>query len=210
MCDEELVVKKLDKPDLKNNEKIHGTENFHTNMGEIQYITEEEDQMLRKKLMRHENYTDDPQLNNFNNYYIILSLFILFSIAFAVACIGVYFNYKREARDNSWIAFEAWMFLEMIIAIPFVIYLKYRGNYKKAVKYGNLKVYQFAIEQKVIHEFYDDFHTFHYYMVIGSAYVKIGKKLYDRLHIGDSVRVAIYSYKGRSYFALINDWGNLY
>ncbi|MGN0328518.1 MAG: hypothetical protein ACI4D4_06005 [Lachnospira sp.] len=206
----EIIVNKLARPALKSNEKIHGTEKFQINMGEPQYLTRAEDQILREKLMGKENYTDDPRLSNWDNYYILLSLFILFSIAFAVACIGVYFNYKREARDNVWIAFEAWVFLELIIAIPFVIYLKYRGNYKKAVKRGDLNVYLFTIEQKVTHEFYDDFHSFDYYIVIGNAYVKIGKKLYDRLHAGDSVRVAIPGYKGSSYFALINDWGNLY
>ncbi|MGN0614506.1 MAG: hypothetical protein ACI4JB_11490 [Porcipelethomonas sp.] len=210
MCDEEMVVNKLDRPPLKNSEKIHGTENFQTNMGELQYLTEADEQTLREKLMGQENYTDDPRLSNFSNYYIVLSLFILFSMAFAAAGFGVYFNYKREARDNAWIAFEAWVFLEMIIAIPFAIYLKYRGSYKKAVKNGDLKVYRFSVEQKVIHEFYDDFHTFHYYIVIGNAYVKIGKKLYDRLHIGDPVRTAISSCRGSSYFALINDWGNMY
>lgn len=210
MSDEEIVVNKLDRPALENNRKIRGTEHFLTNRGELQYLTEAEEQTLREKLTGQENYTDDPQLNNFGNYYILLSLFILFSMAFAVTSFGVYFNYKREARDNAWVAFEAWVLFEMIIAIPFAIYLKYRGSYKKAVKNGNLKVYQFSIEQKVTHEFYDDFHTFHYYIVIGNAYVKIGKKLYDRLHIGDPVRAAISSCKGSSYFALINDWGKLY
>lgn len=210
MSDEEIVVNKLDRPALENNRKIRGTEYFLTNRGELQYLTEAEEQTLREKLTGQENYTDDPQLSNFGNYYILLSLFILFSIAFAAASFGVYFNYMREARDNAWVAFEAWVFFEMIIAIPFAIYLKYRGSYKKAVKNGNLKVYQFSIERKVTHEFYDDFHTFHYYIVIGNAYVKIGKKLYDRLHIGDPVRAAISSYKGISYFALINDWGKLY
>lgn len=208
--DEETVVNKLDRPALENNGKIRGTEYFLTNRGELQYLTEAEERALREKLTGQENYTDDPRLSNFGNYYILLSLFILFSMAVAAAGFGVYFNYRREARGNAWVAFGAWMFFEMIIAIPFAIYLKYRGSYKKAVKNGNLQVYQFSVERKVTHEFYDDFHTFYYYIVIGNAYVKIGKKLYDRLHVGDPVRAAISSYKGSSYFALINDWGKLY
>ncbi len=210
MFDEEIVVNKLDRPDLKNNSKIRGTENFQTGMGELQYLTEAEEQMLREKLTGQENYTDDPRLTHFGTYYILLSLFILLSLAFAAASLGLYFNYSREARDNAWVAFFAWVFFETIIAIPFAIYLKYRGNYKKAVKNGSLNVYRFYIGQKITHEFYDDFHTFYYYIVIGGAYVKIGKDLYDRLHIGDTVRVAISGYRGSNYFALINDWGKLY
>ncbi len=140
--DEETVVNKLDRPALENNGKIRGTEYFLTNRGELQYLTEAEEQTLREKLTGQENYTDDPRLSNFGNYYILLSLFILFSMAVAAASFGVYFNYRREARGN--------------------------------------------------------------------AYVKIGKKLYDRLHVGDPVRAAIPSFKGSSYFALINDWGRLY
>lgn len=48
-----------------------------------------------------------------------------------------------------------------------------------------------------------------YYIVVGNAYVQIGSRLYDRLHVGDPARVAITGYKGDDYFALINDWGQL-
>lgn len=211
MIEEESVVNELDRPALKNNGKIRGTENFLANRGELWYLTEAEEQILREKLTGHENDTDDPRSSNFSNYYILLSLFVLFSMAFAVTGVGVYLDYMREGRgDVLAAAFVAWIFFEMMIAIPFAIYLKYRGSYKKSVKKGNLKVYQFSVERKVIHEYYDDFHSYDYYIVIGNAYVKIGKKLYDRLHIGDPVRTAITDYKGSRYFALINDWGRLY
>lgn len=202
---DEIVVNKLERPALRNKVKIHGTENFHICMGELQYLTKTEEQLLRQKLMSSENDVDDPRSELFDNYQILLSLFILFSIAIAVACFGTYLNHMREAKANVLATLIAWVFLEMLIAIPFAIYLKWRGNYKKAVKRGDLKVYRFFIERKVAHEYYDDFHTIDYYIVIGGAYVEIGKKLYDMLHTRDSVRTAIFNYKGDNYFALIND-----
>ena len=135
MSDEETVVNELDRPALENNRKIRGTEYFLTDRGELQYLTEAEEQTLREKLTGQENYTDDPRLSNFSNYYILLSLFILFSMAFAVTGLGVYLGYRREGKNDALAAgFVAWIFFEMIIAIPFAIYLKYRGSYKKAVK----------------------------------------------------------------------------
>ena len=52
MFDEEIVVKKLETRNLKNNEKIRGTENFQISMGKLQKLTKTEEQMLRKKLCR--------------------------------------------------------------------------------------------------------------------------------------------------------------
>lgn len=206
----EIVVNKLDRPVLKNSVKIHGTEKFQIDIGELQYLSQAEKQLLRKKLMGPENNVNDPQLESFGSHPILLSLFILFGIAIAVSCFGSYIDDMRVGTANIFNTFMTWVFLEMIIAIPFAIYLKWHGNYKKSVKRGELKVYQFPIGQKVAHEYYSDFHTIDYYLVIGGAYVSIGKKLYDRVHTGDLVRVAIFRYRGDDYFSLINDWGKLY
>ena len=211
MFDEEIVVKKLETRNLKNNEKIRGTENFQISMRKLKKLTKTEEQMLRKKLTSPENYVESSQLINFSNHNIFLSLFILFSMAVVVTSFGLFFDYVRDAKSNAWVAFVAGLFLEMIIAVPFLLYLRHRGNYKKAVKDGSLKVYQFAIEQKVILEYSNDGATmYNYYIVVGSAYVQIGKKLYDRLHVGNPARIAISGYKGDDYFALINDWGELW
>lgn len=206
----EIVVNKLDRPVLKNSVKIYGTEKFQINIGELQYLSQSEEHLLREKLMGPENNVNDPRLESFGSHSILLSLFILFGIAIAVSCFGSYMDDMRVGTANIFDTVIAWVFLEMIIAIPFAIYLKWHGNYKKAVKRGELKVYRFPIEQKVAHEYYSDFHTIDYYLVIGGAYVSIGKRLYDMVHTGDLVRVAISSYRGNDYFALINDWGKLY
>lgn len=210
MRNEEIVVTKLERRNLKNNEKIRGTENFQINKGEPQELSKAEAQKLREKLTSHENYVESSQLINLSNHNIFLSLFILFSMAVVVTSFGLFFDYVRDAKSNAWVAFVAGLFLEMIIAVPFLLYLRHRGNYKKAVKNGSLKVYQFTIEQKVILEYSNDGATMHdYYIVVGNAYVQIGSRLYDRLHVGDPARVAITGYKGDDYFALINDWGEL-
>lgn len=206
----EIVVNKLDRPVLKNSVKIYGTEKFQINIGELQYLSQSEEHLLREKLMGPENNVNDPRLESFGSHSILLSLFILFGIAIAVSCFGSYMDDMRVGTANIFDTVIAWVFLEMIIAVPFAIYLKWHGNYNKAVKRGELKVYRFPIEQKVAHEYYSDFHTIDYYLVIGGAYVSIGKRLYDMVHTGDLVRVAISSYRGNDYFALINDWGKLY
>ena len=210
MEQDEIVVNKIDRPFLENGVKIRGTEKLQIGIGELQYLSQSEEQHLRQKLMGSENYINDPRIDRFGIYQISLSLFILFSIAIVVSCFGVYTERARVGTANIITGLVAWVFMEMIIAIPFTIYLKWHGNYKKAVIKGTLKVYQFPIEQKVAHEYYSDFHTIDYYLVIGGAYVSIGKELYDRVHTGDLVRVAISSYRGDDYFALINDWGDLY
>lgn len=210
MKQNEIVVNKIDRPFLENGVKIRGTEKLQIDIGELQYLSRSEEQSLRQKLMSSKNYINDPRIDRFGIHQILLILFILFSMAIAVSCFGVYTERARVGTANIITSFVAWMFMEMIIAIPFAIYLKWHGNYKKAVIKGTLKVYQFPIEQKVAHEYYSDFHTIDYYLVIGGAYVSIGKRLYDRVLPGNPVRIAISGYRGDDYFALINDWGDLY
>lgn len=210
MKQNEIVVNKIDRPFLENGVKIRGTEKLQIDIGELQYLSRSEEQSLRQKLMSSENYINDPRIDRFGIHQISLILFILFSMVIAVSCFGVYTERARVGTANIITSFVAWMFMEMIIAIPFAIYLKWHGNYKKALIKGTLKVYQFPIEQKVAHEYYSDFHTIDYYLVIGGAYVSIGKRLYDRVLPGNPVRIAISGYRGDDYFALINDWGDLY
>ena len=94
-------------------------------------MSQAKEHLLREKLIGPENYVNDPRLESFGNHPILLSLFILFGIEIAVSCFGFYMDDMRVGTANIFDTFMAWVFLEMIIAIPFSIYLKWHGNYKK-------------------------------------------------------------------------------
>ncbi|MGN0347776.1 MAG: hypothetical protein ACI4DU_10895, partial [Lachnospiraceae bacterium] len=100
MCKEEIIVNKLERPPLQNNQKIHGTEKFQIGQGVQLYLSKSEEQILRNKLIRQENNIENTRVFRFGNYFIVLSLFILFSIAFTVAVIGVFINSMQSGSSN--------------------------------------------------------------------------------------------------------------
>lgn len=209
---EGIIVKHLDQAVLSNGKQIQGNEGLDVSKGELITLSYAEKTMIREQIQKQGfKVGKRARYAQFGFAFVIL-LLVLFVIQFvggaaAFLFLAGKFGLSLNNMGGMKVVKYLLMYGVFIAAavITYMVYRKVKKKYQDAVQNGNLMLYQFPIEQKVIYDKGDYELEDEYYIVIGGAYVDVGRNQYLELHIGDMVRMALIDYDGVVYFAMVEN-----
>lgn len=182
-------LKKIDKPMLRITQKIQ-SDDLNTDLGQplILHDTSE----LKKKI----GYLGEEVKSQYAMFRGVgVFLVIVFSLAIVVACICTV-----KPGTNIASILSALVFMESFVWIPTIFIIERNNAFQVALNGGEIQGYLFQIQDKWVHEYYDDYDTKKMYLIqFANAYAEAGYA-YHRLKKGDRIAVYIVSYKGNQYF----------
>ncbi len=209
---EGIMVTHLEQVVLSNGKQIQGNEGLDVSRGEVITLSYAEKSMVREQIQKQGFKVEKRTRYTQFGFVIVIILLVLFVLQFVVGAIASLFLYSKLGLSlEHMVGMKVVKYLLLygvFIAAGVVVYMVYhkiKKKYQDAVQNGNLMVYQFPIEQKVIYDKGDYELEDEYYIVIGGAYVDVGRNQYLELHIGDVVRIALIDYDGEVYFAMVDD-----
>lgn len=209
---EGIMVTHLEQAVLSNGKQIQGNEGLDVSKGEHITLSYPEKSMVREQIQKQGFKVGKRTRYTQFGFVIVIILLVLFVLQFVGGAIASLFLYSKLGLSLEHMAgmkvVKYLLLYGVFIAagvVAYMVYHKIKKKYQDAVQNGNLMVYQFPIEQKVIYDKGDYELEDEYYVVIGGAYVDVGRNQYLELHIGDVVRVALVDYDGEVYFAMVGD-----
>lgn len=209
---EGIIVTHLEQAVLSNGKQIQGNEGLDVSRGEPITFSYAEKSMIREQIQKQGFKVGKRTRYTQFGFAFVIVLLVLFVIQFVGGAASFLFLYSKFGFSiNNTSGMKVLKFLllyGLFLAagiVAYMVYRKYKKKYQDAVQNGNLMVYQFPIEQKVIYDKGDYELEDEYYIVIGGAYVDVGRNQYLELHIGDVVRIALIDYDGEVYFAMVGD-----
>lgn len=198
------------KTKLTTGKKMHGDEGFDIYKGDIVDITYEDSVKVRDNIANQGFYV--YKARNYRNILLAIAIiFLSFNMIMAFKNIVALCLSKYYLKGKSDILLYSGKFIlgliVPVVLVVCIIILFFRAgkDYERAVREGSMTVYSFPVDKKVIYDTRDFDIENEHYIVIGNAYVEVGKTLYRSLCVGDRVKVAIFGYNGYKYFALINN-----
>ena len=209
---EGIMVTHLEQAVLSNGKQIQGNEGLDVSRGELITLSYAEKSMVREQIQKQGFKVGKRARYTQFGFVVVIILLVLFVLQFVGGAASFLFLYSKFGVSiNNTSGMKVLKFLllyGLFLAagiVAYMVYRKFKKKYQDAVQNGNLMVYQFPIEQKVIYDKGDYELEDEYYIVVGGAYVDVGRNQYLELHIGDMVRVALIDYDGKVYFAMVGD-----
>lgn len=209
---EGIMVTHLEQAVLSNGKQIQGNEGLDVSRGELITLSYAEKSMVREQIQKQGFKVGKRARYTQFGFVVVIILLVLFVLQFVGGAASFLFLYSKFGVSiNNTSGMKVLKFLllyGLFLAagiVAYMVYRKFKKKYQDAVQNGNLMVYQFPIEQKVIYDKGDYELEDEYYIVVGGAYVDVGRNQYLELHIGDVVRVALIDYDGEVYFAMVGD-----
>lgn len=209
---EGIMVTHLEQAVLSNGKQIQGNEGLDVSRGELITLSYAEKSMVREQIQKQGFKVGKRARYTQFGFVVVIILLVLFVLQFVGGAASFLFLYSKFGVSiNNTSGMKVLKFLllyGLFLAagiVAYMVYRKFKKKYQDAVQNGNLMVYQFPIEQKVIYDKGDYELEDEYYIVVGGAYVDVGRNQYLELHIGDMVRVALIDYDGEVYFAMVGD-----
>lgn len=192
---------------LKSGSKITGKEKFHTEYGQMQTLTVEEKKLLREELLKRFHISKRDSKEN----YIIIGIVLVIVLVIEACVISSFvipnppgeMGIKYTLSNSGWTVLIWEIGIFILIAVVAVMIMEQRKALKEAILYGNVTLYQYEVQRKVVCGSADNETSDDYYIVIAGAYVSVSQALYSQMHSGDIVRVSVISYGGEAYFALL-------
>lgn len=209
---EGIVITRLNQAVLSNGKRIRENDGLDVSKGELITLSYIEKSIVREQIQKQGfkvgNRTRYTQFG-FAFVIVLLVLFVIQFVGGAASFLFLYSKFGFSISNTSGMKVLKFLLLYGLFLaagiVAYMVYRKYKKKYQDAVQNGNLMVYQFPIEQKVIYDKGDYELEDEYYIVIGGAYVDVGRNQYLELHIGDVVRIALIDYDGEVYFAMVGD-----
>ena len=209
---EGIMVTHLEQAVLSNGKQIQGNEGLDVSRGELITLSYAEKSMVREQIQKQGFKVGKRARYTQFGFVVVIILLVLFVLQFVGGAASFLFLYSKFGVSiNNTSGMKVLKFLllyGLFLAagiVAYMVYRKFKKKYQDAVQNGNLMVYQFPIEQKVIYDKGDYELEDEYYIVVGGSYVDVGRNQYLELHIGDMVRVALIDYDGEVYFAMVGD-----
>ena len=202
---EGIMVTHLEQAVLSNGKQIQGNEGLDVSRGELITLSYAEKSMVREQIQK-QGFKVGKRARYTQFGFVV---FVLQFVGGAASFLFLYSKFGVSINNTSGMKVLKFLLLYGLFLaagiVAYMVYRKFKKKYQDAVQNGNLMVYQFPIEQKVIYDKGDYELEDEYYIVVGGAYVDVGRNQYLELHIGDMVRVALIDYDGKVYFAMVGD-----
>lgn len=205
-----IITYKRCKTKLATGKKMHGDEGFDIYKGDIVDVTYEDSIKVRDDIANQGFYIH--KASSYRNILLAISVIFLsfnmimtFKNIFALCLMKYYLKGKSDI-----LLYSGKFVLSLIVPVVLVVciiilFFRVGKDYERAVREGSMTLYSFPVDKKVIYDTRDFDIENEHYIVIGNAYVEVGKTIYRSLCVGDRVKVAIFGYNGDKYFALINN-----
>lgn len=171
---EGIIVTYLEQAVLSNGKQMQENEGLDVSRGELITLSYAEKSMVREQIQKQGFKVGKRTRYTQFDFVVVIILLVLFVLQFVGGAIASLFLYSKLGLSLEHMAgmkvVKYLLLYGMFIAagvVAYMVYHKIKRKYQDAVQNGNLMVYQFPIEQKVIYDKGDYELEDEYYIVVG-------------------------------------------